>query len=196
METRERSLKVKKMSSNIKTPPKPGPVSTIFSPLFNCAFYIHVSNAGESITCQDPILGVGEPGKVIQKLCRFSNITRSRESPIGGIITYRCVGSQWQIERNDCISAPINALLQLAKVILKPLTLSSWWGAMFSWAYFSALRKMDFELLCVALKATLVYFRRRCNPRHALYFAWIPIERQHNVCYALGPAVHLHLGFC
>lgn len=132
VETRERSLKVKKMSSNIKTPPKPGPVSTIFSPLFNCAFYIHVSNAGESITCQDPILGVGEPGKVIQKLCRFSNITRSRESPIGGIITYRCVGSQWQIERNDCISAPINALLQLAKVILKPLTLSSWWGAMFS----------------------------------------------------------------
>lgn len=160
------------MSSNIKTPPKPGPVSAIFSPFFNCTFYVHVSNAGESITCQDPILGVGEPGKVIQKLCRFSNITRSHESPVGGIITYRCVGSRWQIKRNDCISAPINALLQLAKVILKPLTLSSWWGAVFSWTYFSAPRKVDFELLCVALKATLIYFWRRCNPRNAWYFAW------------------------
>ncbi|KAI4561082.1 hypothetical protein MJG53_021139 [Ovis ammon polii x Ovis aries] len=77
---------------------------------------------GESITCQDPILGVGEPGKVIQKLCQFLNITRSRESPIGGIITYRCVGSQWQIEKNDCISAPINALLQLAKALVKSPT--------------------------------------------------------------------------
>ncbi|KAI4531128.1 hypothetical protein MG293_018986 [Ovis ammon polii] len=77
---------------------------------------------GESITCQDPILGVGEPGKVIQKLCQFLNITRSRESPIGGIITYKCVGSQWQIEKNDCISAPINALLQLAKALVKSPT--------------------------------------------------------------------------
>ncbi|XP_027814752.1 adhesion G protein-coupled receptor F5 isoform X2 [Ovis aries] len=77
---------------------------------------------GESITCQDPILGVGEPGKVIQKLCQFLNITRSRESPVGGIITYRCVGSQWQIEKNDCISAPINALLQLAKALVKSPT--------------------------------------------------------------------------
>ncbi|OWK13250.1 hypothetical protein Celaphus_00014373 [Cervus elaphus hippelaphus] len=96
--------------------------AAIFSPLFNCTFYVHVSNAGESITCQDPILGVGEPGKVIQKLCRFSNITRSHENPVGGIITYRCVGSRWQIKRNDCISAPINALLQLAKALVKSPT--------------------------------------------------------------------------
>ncbi|KAB0397843.1 hypothetical protein E2I00_004471 [Balaenoptera physalus] len=83
---------------------------------------------GENVTCQDPIIGVGEPGKVIQKLCQFSNVPRIPGSPIGGIITYRCVGSQWKVKKNNCISAPINTLLQLAEVILKPLTLNSWWG--------------------------------------------------------------------
>ncbi|XP_011815670.1 PREDICTED: probable G-protein coupled receptor 116 isoform X2 [Colobus angolensis palliatus] len=74
---------------------------------------------GENITCQDPIIGVGEPGKVIQKLCRFSNIPNSPDSPVGGIITYKCVGSQWKEKRNDCISAPVNSLLQMAKALIK-----------------------------------------------------------------------------
>ncbi|XP_011353092.1 adhesion G protein-coupled receptor F5 [Pteropus vampyrus] len=74
---------------------------------------------GENITCQDPIIGVGEPGRVIQKLCQFSNLPSSPGGPIGGIITYKCVGSQWKVKRNDCISAPINSLLQLAKALIK-----------------------------------------------------------------------------
>ena len=93
--------------------------------LISCSFCPHVSNAEENMTCHDPIIGVGEPGKVIQKLCRFSNIRRIPGSPIGGTVTYRCVGSQWKVKRNDCISAPINILLQLAEVSLPPLTLSS-----------------------------------------------------------------------
>eukprot|EP00069_Balaena_mysticetus_P000030 bmy_00009T0 len=75
--------------------------------------------AGENVTCQDPIIGVGEPGKVIQKLCQFSNVPRIPGSPIGGIITYRCVGSQWKVKKNNCISAPINTLLQLAEALMK-----------------------------------------------------------------------------
>nr|XP_008261235.1 adhesion G protein-coupled receptor F5 isoform X1 [Oryctolagus cuniculus]XP_008261236.1 adhesion G protein-coupled receptor F5 isoform X1 [Oryctolagus cuniculus] len=74
---------------------------------------------GKSITCQDPILGVGEPGKVIQKLCQFANISSSPGNPVGGIIIYKCVGSQWKMDRNDCISAPINSLLQLTKALVK-----------------------------------------------------------------------------
>ncbi|XP_033073278.1 adhesion G protein-coupled receptor F5 isoform X2 [Trachypithecus francoisi] len=74
---------------------------------------------GENITCQDPVIGVGEPGKVIQKLCRFLNVPNSPDSPVGGIITYKCVGSQWKEKRNDCISAPVNSLLQMAKALIK-----------------------------------------------------------------------------
>ncbi|TEA32890.1 hypothetical protein DBR06_SOUSAS14410028 [Sousa chinensis] len=73
----------------------------------------------ENVTCQDPIIGVGEPGKVIQKLCQFSNVPRIPGSPIGGIITYRCVGSHWKVKKNNCISAPINTLLQLAEALMK-----------------------------------------------------------------------------
>ncbi|XP_016068337.1 PREDICTED: adhesion G protein-coupled receptor F5 [Miniopterus natalensis] len=72
---------------------------------------------GENITCQDPIIGVGEPGKVIPKLCRFLHLPGSPASPVGGIMTYKCVGSQWEVTRRDCISAPINSLLQLAKAL-------------------------------------------------------------------------------
>lgn len=113
------------MNSNIKILPGPDPISTFFSPPFSCPFCLHVSNAGESITCRDPIIGVGEPGKVIPKLCRFSNLSSSSASPVGGIKIYKCVGSRWEVKKSDCISAPINSLLQLAKVILKPLILSS-----------------------------------------------------------------------
>ncbi|KAM6182296.1 adhesion G protein-coupled receptor F5 [Erethizon dorsatum] len=74
---------------------------------------------GENVTCRDPAIGVGEPGKVIQKLCRFSDIPRSPDSTTGGIITYKCVGSQWQEERKGCISAPINGLLRLAEALIK-----------------------------------------------------------------------------
>ncbi|XP_006860672.1 PREDICTED: probable G-protein coupled receptor 116 [Chrysochloris asiatica] len=74
---------------------------------------------GENITCQDQIIGVGEPGKVIQKLCQFSTVPKSSGSPIGGIITYKCEGSRWTVKRNDCISAPINNLLHWAKALIK-----------------------------------------------------------------------------
>uniref|UniRef100_G1P4T3 Adhesion G protein-coupled receptor F5 n=1 Tax=Myotis lucifugus TaxID=59463 RepID=G1P4T3_MYOLU len=74
---------------------------------------------GENITCRDPIIGVGEPGKVIPKLCRFSNLSSSPASPVGGVVTYKCVGSQWEVKTSDCISAPINSLLQLAKALSK-----------------------------------------------------------------------------
>lgn len=74
---------------------------------------------GENITCQDPDIGSGEPGKIIQKFCQFSHLPSSPGSPMGGIITYKCVGSQWQLKRNDCISAPINNLLQQAKALTK-----------------------------------------------------------------------------
>ncbi|XP_023574997.1 adhesion G protein-coupled receptor F5 isoform X1 [Octodon degus] len=72
----------------------------------------------ENVTCNDPVIGVGEPGKVIQKLCQFSD-ARSTDRITGGIVTYRCVGSQWQVERKGCISAPINDLLQLAEALIK-----------------------------------------------------------------------------
>lgn len=131
------------------------PYFPYFSPLFNCLFYFHVSNAEMTIMCQDPVIGVGEPGRVIQKLCQFSDVPSSPGGPAGGIITYECVGSQWKVKRNNCISAPINSLLQLAKVILRPLPLSSWWGDLSS-LYISALRKMALGLICVALKGTFI----------------------------------------
>ncbi|MEJ1285164.1 adhesion G protein-coupled receptor F5 [Cricetulus griseus] len=88
---------------------------------------------GENITCRDPVIGIGEPGKVIQKLCQFSSVSRRPGQIIGGIVTYKCVGSQWKEEKRGCISAPINGLLQLAKdvlatinVILDKSTLNSW----------------------------------------------------------------------
>ena len=88
--------------------------------------------------CRDPTIGVGEPGKVIQKLCQFSNVPSGAERPTGGTMTYKCVGSRWEVKKNDCISAPINNLLQLAKVTLKSLTRSSWRGGRSSLSYFSA----------------------------------------------------------
>ncbi|XP_062953082.1 adhesion G protein-coupled receptor F5 isoform X1 [Cynocephalus volans] len=75
--------------------------------------------SGENITCHDPVIGIGEPGKVVKKLCQFSRVSRSPGSPVGGIITYKCVGSQWKVMKNDCISAPINSLLWLAKNLVK-----------------------------------------------------------------------------
>nr|XP_020142582.1 adhesion G protein-coupled receptor F5 isoform X2 [Microcebus murinus] len=74
---------------------------------------------GENITCHDPILGVGEPGKVVQKLCQFSKAPGGTSSPVGGTVTYTCVGSQWKETRNNCISAPINSLLLLAKALIQ-----------------------------------------------------------------------------
>nr|XP_042122495.1 adhesion G protein-coupled receptor F5 isoform X3 [Peromyscus maniculatus bairdii] len=74
---------------------------------------------GENITCRDPVIGIGEPGKIIQKLCQFSSVSRSPGQIIGGTITYRCVGSQWKEEKRGCISAPINGLLRLAKALIK-----------------------------------------------------------------------------
>ncbi|XP_070370897.1 adhesion G protein-coupled receptor F5 isoform X1 [Equus asinus] len=75
-----------------------------------------------TMMCQDPVIGVGEPGRVIQKLCQFSDVPSSPGGPAGGIITYECVGSQWKVKRNNCISAPINSLLQLAKALIKSPT--------------------------------------------------------------------------
>ncbi|KAG8511975.1 Adhesion G protein-coupled receptor F5, partial [Galemys pyrenaicus] len=74
---------------------------------------------GQNVTCQDPIIGVGEPGKVVQKLCQFSNIPRGPSGPVGGTITYMCIGSQWKMKRNNCVSAPINNLLKQAKALVK-----------------------------------------------------------------------------
>ncbi|KAL1771736.1 adhesion G protein-coupled receptor F5 [Sigmodon hispidus] len=74
---------------------------------------------GENITCRDPVIGIGEPGKVIQKLCQFSSVSRSPGQIIGGTVTYKCVGSQWREEKRSCISARINGLLQLAKALIK-----------------------------------------------------------------------------
>lgn len=182
------------MNSNIKIWPWPDRISTILSLPCNYPFYFNVSNTGENITCQDPIIGVGEPGKVIQKLCRFSNIPSSPDSPVGGIITYKCVGSQWEEKRNDCIFAPVNSLLQMAKVILKASTLSSWWGNLSGWSYFSALRKMGLVLLCVAPKLRLfVYFQIKCT--HTRQNASIQILRQLSMCSVLRPARYLNLDF-
>ncbi|KAM9233623.1 adhesion G protein-coupled receptor F5 [Dugong dugon] len=75
--------------------------------------------SGRNVMCIDPVIGVGEPGKVIQKLCQFSHIPSSPDSLIGGIITYKCEGCQWKVKRNDCISAPINSLLHLAEALIK-----------------------------------------------------------------------------
>ncbi|XP_034377674.1 adhesion G protein-coupled receptor F5 isoform X5 [Arvicanthis niloticus] len=73
----------------------------------------------KNITCRDPIIGIGEPGKIIQKLCQFSSVSRNSGQTIGGTVTYKCVGSQWKEEARACISAPINGLLQLAKALIK-----------------------------------------------------------------------------
>ncbi|XP_074093225.1 adhesion G protein-coupled receptor F5 isoform X2 [Macrotis lagotis] len=72
----------------------------------------------ENITCRDPIIGNGEPGKMIQKLCQFSNIPNKAGHREGGTITYICEGSTWKIKSNNCIAAPINNLLGLAKALL------------------------------------------------------------------------------
>ncbi|KAM5262904.1 adhesion G protein-coupled receptor F5 [Ctenodactylus gundi] len=73
--------------------------------------------SGENVTCRDPAIGFGEPGKVIQKLCQFAGVPTS--PGMGGLVTYECVGSQWKAERKGCISAPINGLLQVAKALVK-----------------------------------------------------------------------------
>ncbi|XP_023400921.1 adhesion G protein-coupled receptor F5 isoform X1 [Loxodonta africana] len=72
-----------------------------------------------NITCRDTVIGVGAPGKVIQKLCQFLQVPCSSGSLIGGIITYKCEGSAWKVKRNDCISAPINSLLSRTKALIK-----------------------------------------------------------------------------
>ncbi|XP_051853064.1 adhesion G protein-coupled receptor F5 isoform X1 [Antechinus flavipes] len=72
----------------------------------------------ENITCQDPIIGNGEPGKMIQKLCQFSKIPNKSNHRVGGTITYICEGSTWKVKSNNCIAAPINNLLGLAKALL------------------------------------------------------------------------------
>ncbi|XP_006882188.1 PREDICTED: probable G-protein coupled receptor 116 [Elephantulus edwardii] len=108
--------------------------STFFCPR-NIEMFCHFTNAannsvrspamklnlipGNNITCQDPVIGVGEPGRVIRKLCQFSNVPSSPGSRIGGNITYKCEGSQWMVKRNDCISSEINSLLDLAKALIK-----------------------------------------------------------------------------
>ncbi|XP_029426078.1 adhesion G protein-coupled receptor F5 isoform X2 [Nannospalax galili] len=74
---------------------------------------------GENITCWDPVIGIGEPGKVIQKLCQFSSVPRIHGQIVGGIVKYKCMGSQWKVEKKSCISPPINGLLQLAKALIK-----------------------------------------------------------------------------
>lgn len=73
----------------------------------------------ENVTCQDPILGVGRRGKIIQKLCQFSGDPKNLGDPPGGIMTYKCVGPHWETKRNDCILPPINSLLRQAKALAK-----------------------------------------------------------------------------
>ncbi|XP_068921915.1 adhesion G protein-coupled receptor F5 isoform X1 [Petaurus breviceps papuanus] len=73
---------------------------------------------GENITCQDPIIGNGEPGKMIQKLCQFSNILNKAAHQMGGTITYICENSKWNVKYDNCISAPINNLLGLTKALI------------------------------------------------------------------------------
>lgn len=73
----------------------------------------------ENITCRDPWIGAGEPGKVIHKLCQFSNLARGPGDTMGGMMTYECIGFQWKMKRNGCIVAPINSLLQQAEALVK-----------------------------------------------------------------------------
>ncbi|XP_037375741.1 adhesion G protein-coupled receptor F5 isoform X2 [Talpa occidentalis] len=74
---------------------------------------------GGNITCQDPIIGIGEPGKVVQKLCQFSKFPRGPGGLVGGTVTYKCIGSQWKMKSNNCVSVPINNLLKQAKALVK-----------------------------------------------------------------------------
>ncbi|XP_036621991.1 adhesion G protein-coupled receptor F5 isoform X2 [Trichosurus vulpecula] len=72
----------------------------------------------ENFTCQDPITGNGKPGKMIRKLCQFSNIPNNSRHQMGGTITYICEGTTWKVKNNNCISAPINNLLGMTKTLL------------------------------------------------------------------------------
>ncbi|XP_043859807.1 adhesion G protein-coupled receptor F5 [Dromiciops gliroides] len=72
----------------------------------------------KNITCQDPIIGNGEPGKMIQKLCQFSAVPNKSNHQVGGTITYICEGSTWKVKSNNCIAAPINNLLGRTKALL------------------------------------------------------------------------------
>ncbi|XP_007484092.1 adhesion G protein-coupled receptor F5 isoform X1 [Monodelphis domestica] len=72
----------------------------------------------ENITCQDSNIGNGKAGKMIQKLCQFSDIPNNSGHGVGGTITYICEGSTWKVKKNDCIAAPINNLLGLTKALL------------------------------------------------------------------------------
>lgn len=174
------------MNSNIKILPGPDPIPTFFSPPFSCPFYLHVSNAGENITCRDPIIGMGEPGKVIPKLCRFSNLSSSPANPLGGVVTYKCVGSQWEVKKSDCISAPINSLLQLAKVILKPLTLRSSWGHLSGLSCLSTKENGLWAGLCCSQNYFYLFFCKKKRTNWEMLKNWFKYKYGGNkICVLL-----------
>ncbi|KFR13320.1 putative G-protein coupled receptor 116, partial [Opisthocomus hoazin] len=64
----------------------------------------------QKISCSDS-LGIGMEGAILVKPCReLDDFTRGNR-------TYKCSNKSWKLERDNCLSAPINNLLTSAEVI-------------------------------------------------------------------------------
>ncbi|NXP28831.1 AGRF5 protein, partial [Scytalopus superciliaris] len=68
----------------------------------------------KQISCSD-ILGVGSEGDTLIKPCRDLNNT---DGFTQGSITYKCTNKSWKVVRNDCLSVPINNLLNKAESLV------------------------------------------------------------------------------
>ncbi|NXO42934.1 AGRF5 protein, partial [Locustella ochotensis] len=69
---------------------------------------------GKKITCSDK-LGIGAEGDMLIKPCCDVKNTKGFTQ---GNITYRCTNSIWIVARNDCLSRPINDLLNGAESLV------------------------------------------------------------------------------
>ncbi|XP_014457117.1 adhesion G protein-coupled receptor F5 isoform X2 [Alligator mississippiensis] len=72
---------------------------------------LHVIPDTANVLCSDST-GIGKRGDRITKPCLVLN------NPMRGNITYMCLDKVWIVDRNNCISAPINTLLTAAEALL------------------------------------------------------------------------------
>ncbi|XP_021385433.2 adhesion G protein-coupled receptor F5 [Lonchura striata] len=69
---------------------------------------------GKKISCSDS-LGIGTEGAILIKPCCD---VKDPKGFTRGNITYQCINSSWKVLRNDCLSGPINDLLNSAESLV------------------------------------------------------------------------------
>ncbi|NXA91046.1 AGRF5 protein, partial [Melanocharis versteri] len=69
---------------------------------------------GKKASCSDR-LGTGTEGATLIKPCCD---VKNPEGFTQGSITYQCINSSWKVARNDCLSGPINDLLNTAESLV------------------------------------------------------------------------------